>query len=231
MQLLVQSRQVISSAFAATASRPQTRSEEIGNSLSHGLGLVVALAAGAVLLSTAAQRGGSSLILGAVIYTASLVSMYLASTLYHALPVGRAKAVLLVCDHSAIFLLIAGTYTPFAVGVLRGPWGLALLITIWTLALVGVGFKVIGGAAAHPKLSTGLYLGMGWVFLLVAGPVWRLLPLAGLLWLLAGGVAFTAGVAFFRAERVRYAHFAWHLLVLAGTACHFIAVMRYATGA
>ncbi len=230
MQLLAQSRQVISSAFAATASRPQTRAEEIANSLSHGLGLAAALAAGAVLLSTAVQRGAGSFIVGAVVYTASLVSVYLASTLYHALPAGRAKDVLLVFDHSAIFLLIAGTYTPFALGVLHGPWGLALLITIWTLALAGIAFKVIGGAAAHPKLSTGLYLIMGWLFLLVAGPVWRLLPLAGLLWLLAGGIAYTAGVAFFRAERIRYAHFVWHLFVLAGTACHFIAVMRYASG-
>jgi hemolysin III len=112
-------------------------------------------------------------------------------------------------------------------GVLRGPWGLALLIIVWALALAGVAFKVIGGAAAHPKLSTGVYLAMGWVLLLAAGPVWHLMPVAGLMWLLAGGVAFTAGVAFFRAERVRYVHFIWHLFVLAGTVCHFVAVMRY----
>ena len=112
--------------------------------------------------------------------------------------------------------------------MLLGPWGLALLIIVWALALAGVAFKVIGGAAGHPKLSTGVYLAMGWVLLLAAGPVWHLMPFAGLLWLLAGGIAFTAGVAFFRAERMRYAHFIWHLFVLAGTVCHFIAVLRYA---
>src|SRR5258707_5910970 len=193
MQLMVQSKQLISSALAATESRPQTRAEEIANSLSHGLGLVAALAAGSLLLATAAQRSSPSFTVGAIVYTATLVSLYLASTLYHLLPVGRAKAVLLVCDHSAIFLFIAGSYTPFTLGVLRGPWGSALLMIVWALALAGVAFKVIGGAAAHPKLSTGVYLAMGWVLLLAAGPVWHLLPVAGLMWLLAGGIAFSAG--------------------------------------
>jgi hemolysin III len=230
IQLLARPRQAILSAFLATDERPQTRAEEIANSLSHGLGLAAALAASAFLIATAVQRGPANFIAGVSVYAATLVVLYLASTLYHALPVGRAKAVLLVCDHAAIFLFIAGTYTPFTFGVLRGPWGFALFFAVWGLALGGIAFKVVGGAARYPKLSTGLYLGMGWVLLLAAGPVWRLMPPGGLLWLLAGGFAYTAGVAFFRAEGMRYAHFIWHLFVLAGTVCHFIAVLRYAGG-
>jgi hemolysin III len=228
MQLISQSRQALSSAFAATERRSQTRAEELANSLSHGLGLAAALGAGTLLLATAARRGDVIFMAAVIVYAATGVFLYLASTLYHALPASRAKDVLLVCDHSAIFLFIAGSYTPFTLGVLRGPWGQALFIIVWTLALAGATFKIIGGAADHPKLSTAVYLGMGWVFLLAAGPVWQLMPPAGLLWLLAGGAAFTIGVAFFRAERMRYAHFIWHLFVLAGTICHFIAVLRYA---
>jgi hemolysin III len=190
--------------------------------------LAAALAAAALLLVTAAQRGDGIFVAAVSVYAATGIFLYLASTLYHALPDGRAKDVLLVCDHSAIFLFIAGSYTPFTLGVLRGPWGLALFIIVWALALAGVAFKVIGGPNGQPKLSTAVYLGMGWVFLLAAGPVWRLMPPAGLQWLLAGGAAFSVGVVFFRAERMRYAHFIWHLFVLAGTICHFIAVLRYA---
>jgi len=111
---------------------------------------------------------------------------------------------------------------------LQGGWGWLLFGLVWGLAAVGITFKIIGGAARYPTLSTGLYLGMGWLFLIIAGPVWRLIPSAGLLWLLAGGMAYTVGVAFFINEKVRYNHLIWHLFVLAGTACHFIAVWRYA---
>jgi hemolysin III len=231
MDLLARPRQAILGVFAATEERPQSREEELANSLSHGLGLAAALVAGAFLVVTAVQRGNAGFILGASVYAATMVILYLASALYHALPNGRAKAVLLVCDHSAIYLFIAGTYTPFSLGVLRGPWGLALFFVVWGLALAGIAFKVIGGAIRHPKISTGVYLGIGWVFLLAAGPVWHLMPVAGLLWLLAGGIAYTVGVAFFRAEGMRYGHFVWHWFVLAGTVCHFIAVLRYAGGA
>src|SRR5262249_14444738 len=113
-------------------------------------------------------------------------------------------------------------------GVLRGPWGTALLVVVWALALAGVGFKVMVGPDGHRKLGTSLYLALGWVLLLAAGPILRLVAPAGLAWLLAGGAAYTLGVAFFRAEQVRYAHFIWHLLVLAGTICHFIAILLYA---
>jgi hemolysin III len=214
--------------MTAVPSRPQSRPEELANSLSHGLGLVGALAASAILIKAALGHGEATFLASAAVYAATLVFLYLSSTLYHGLAEGRAKAVWLICDHSAIYLFIAGTYTPFTLGVLRGPWGWALFGLVWGLALAGTAFKVRWGAAAHPRLSTAVYLGMGWLFLLAAGAVWRLMPPAGLLWLLAGGLAYTAGVAFFLAERTRYAHLVWHGFVLVGTACHFVAVLRYA---
>src|SRR5260221_7056249 len=173
MQLITQSQQALAQAFAATGQRGQTRTEELANSLSHGLGLAAALAAGTLLLASAARRGDAIFMTAVIVYAASGVFLYLASTIYHALPAGRAKEVLLVCDHSAIFVFIAGTYTPFTLGVLRGPWGLALFIIIWTLALAGGAFKIIGGAARYPKLSTSGYLGLGWGGLLAAVPGWR----------------------------------------------------------
>ena len=130
-------------------------------------------------------------------------------------------------DHGAIYLLIAGTYTPFTLGVLRGPWGWTLFGCIWALAVAGIVYKAVGGVR-HPRLSAGLYLAMGWLVLVAAKPLWHAMPGWGLFWLAAGGVAYTAGVGFFAATRLRYAHFVWHLFVLAGTACHFIAVLRYA---
>ncbi len=208
--------------------RPQSLGEEIANSLSHGLGLAAALVGASFLIVTAVQQGSVSFIVGASVFAATMVLLYLASTLYHALPVSRAKGVLLVCDHAAIFLFIAGTYTPFTLGVLRGAWGWTLFGLVWGLAVAGIAFKVIGGVARYPILSTSVYLGMGWLFLIAAGPVWHLMPLAGLLWLLAGGIAYTVGVGFFVTEKVRYNHLIWHLFVLAGTACHFVAVWQYA---
>ena len=228
MQLSTQSRQIISNLFAATAPRVQTPAEERANSLSHALGLAAALAAAALLIASAAQRGDPAFLAAVCVYAVTGLGLYLASTLYHALPAGRAKDVLLVCDHAVIFLFIAGCYTPFSLGVLRGPWGTTLLVVVWLLALAGVAFKVIGGPDRYRKLGTGLYLGLGWALLLAAGPIWQLVPPAGLAWLLAGGLAYTLGIAFFRAEQIRYAHFIWHLLVLTGTICHFVAILLYA---
>jgi hemolysin III len=165
---------------------------------------------------------------GASVFAAAVVLLYLASTLYHALPRSKAKRVFQVIDHSAIFLLIAGTYTPFTLGVLRGAWGWTLFGLIWGLAAVGIVLKA-AGRLRHPVLSTLLYLGMGWLILIAIRPLWLRVPLAGLLWLLLGGIAYTAGLAFLAAKGVRYNHLVWHLFVLAGTACHFCAVLWYAT--
>ncbi len=208
--------------------RTQSRGEEIANSVSHGVGLLAAVAAVPVLVVAAVQRGGAAGIVGAGIFAATMVLLYLTSTLYHALPRNRAKRIFQVLDHGAIYLLIAGTYTPFTLGVLRGTWGWTLFGLVWGLALAGVVLKAVGGVR-YQTLSTCLYLAMGWLALIAVKPLWLHAPMSGLFWLLAGGIAYTVGVAFFAADnRVRYSHFVWHLFVIAGTACHFIAVLWYA---
>src|SRR6185295_12462433 len=205
----------------------QTLGEEIANSVSHGVGLLGALAVTPLLVREAARRGGAIEIVGASVFAATMAVLYLSSTLYHALPKNRAKHVFRIIDHSAIFLLIAGTYTPFTLGVLRGTWGWSLFGVVWGLAVLGVMLKAVGGIR-YPRLSTALYVGMGWLALVAIRPLWQQVPVAGWLWLLAGGAAYTAGVVFYAAERVRYGHFVWHLFVLIGTACHGVAVWRYA---
>ena len=210
-----------------TPGRVPSLGEEIANSVSHGVGVVAALAASPFLVVGAARRGGAFAIVGASVFAASMVVLYLASTLYHALPRNRAKRVFRVIDHSAIFLLIAGTYTPFAFGALRGSLGWTLFGVIWALAALGITLKSVAGIR-YPCLSTTLYLAMGWMALIAIRPLWIHVPVAGWLWLIAGGLAYTAGIAFYAAERLRYGHFVWHLFVLLGTACHFFAVLWYA---
>jgi len=208
--------------------RPQTAGEEIANSLSHGLGFVAAVAAAPVLIVTSAQTGRAINVVGAAIFAVTVVLLYCASTVYHAVPHERAKAVLRKLDHGAIFLLIAGTYTPFTLGPLNGPLGWTLLGVVWGLAAVGVALKAFD-RIEHPLASLGLYLLMGWLCVVAADPLLQRVPTPGLLLLGAGGVAYMAGVAFFATDsRIRYGHFIWHLFVLAGTGCHFFAVLGYA---
>jgi len=204
----------------------QTLGEEIANSVSHGIGLALAIAATPVLIIAAARAGTAWNLLGVSVFAASMILLYLASTLYHAVRDDRAKRVFRVLDHSAIFLLIAGTYTPFTLGVMRGPWGWTIFGLIWGLAIFGLITKVVFGAH-HRWLTVPLYLVMGWLVLIAAPEVVNRVPLSGLIWLAAGGLAYTAGVGFFAAPRLRYSHFAWHLFVLAGTFCHFFAVLWY----
>lgn len=213
--------------IALTGRRGPSLGEEIANSVSHGVGVVAALAATPFLVLGAARRGGAFAIVGASIFAGTAVILYLASTLYHALPRNRAKRVFRVIDHSAIFLLIAGTYTPFALGALRGSLGRTLFGVIWGLAALGITLKAVDGIR-YPWLSTTLYLAMGWMALIAIRPLWVHVPVAGWLWLIAGGLAYTAGIAFYAAERVRYGHFVWHVFVLIGTVCHFFAVLWYA---
>jgi hemolysin III len=210
------------------ATRAQSRPEEVANSLSHGLGLVAALVGAPVMLVHAVQRSDALLIAGTAVFCATILLVYFASTVYHALPSGKAKRVFRVLDHASIYLLIAGTYTPFTLGVLRGAWGWALFSIIWLLATVGVMLKTWGGMV-HPVISTGLYLVMGWVIVIAAGPMLAEVPTAGLLWLLAGGLFYTLGVAFYATgSRLRYGHLIWHFFVLGGTVCHYFAVLWYA---
>jgi hemolysin III len=211
----------------ALPERAQSIGEEIANAVSHGVALLLAVVAALVLIVAAVQRGGAAEIVGASIFGATMVLMYLTSTLYHGLPMNRAKRVFRILDHGAIFLLIAGTYTPFTLGPLRGSWGWSLFGLVWGLALAGVAFKAVGGIR-YPKLSPCLYIAMGWLVIVAIEPLRLNVPTSGLFWLLAGGIAYTAGVAFFAHKRLRYSHFVWHLFVIAGTACHFAAVLWYA---
>ena len=212
----------------ARAERPQTLGEEIANSLSHGLGLLAAVVAVPFLLLATARHGGPANLVGASVFSATMVLLYFTSMVYHACPPRRAKEILRKLDHGAIYLFIAGSYTPFTLGVLHGPWGWTLLGLVWGIAAVGVTLKAID-RIAHPWLSTGLYLVMGWLALIAIVPMVERMPLAGLAWIAAGGLAYTAGVVFFALDsRVRYAHFLWHLFVIGGTACHFVAVLDYA---
>jgi hemolysin III len=207
--------------------RMQSAGEELANSISHGIGLCAALI-GAPILLLEARRSSAGFFLGTVIFAVTLSMLYLGSTLYHAWPQTRGKSVLRTLDHSAIFLLIAGTYTPFTLGPLRGFWGSTILALVWALAIFGVFLKTTRGPSRHPKLSMTLYLGTGWLALVAARPMTLAIPFPALVWLVAGGIAYTMGVLFFVNERLRYAHFVWHLFVLAGSGCHFAAIFSCA---
>ncbi len=201
--------------------------EEIGNSITHGVGLLASLVGLPVLIVRAASSGDKTVVTGVAIFGSTLILLYAASTIYHSLPVSKAKTLFRVLDHAAIYLLIAGTYTPFALGPLRGRWGWTLLAIIWTLAFIGIATKATIGFKL-PRLSTAVYLLMGWLMLVAIKPLLDNVPRAGIVWLIAGGLAYTAGVIFFSMERVRFSHMVWHLFVATGSVCHFIAVLGFA---
>lgn len=207
--------------------RPLTLREEIANSISHGLGLLLALVAVPILVLAAIESGNLRFLVGVSVFGGTMVLLYLASTLYHSITHEAAKRLFRLFDHSAIFLLIAGSYTPFALGVLRGPWGWSLLAVVWTLAIVGITLK-INKRTRHSRISIVLYVLMGWLALVAVKPIVMLIPTPGILLIFAGGLAYTGGLAFFAAHRIRYNHFIWHLFVIAGTTCHFFAVLWYA---
>lgn len=210
-----------------TPRREQSAREETANSISHGIGLVAALAGTPVLLMQADRHGDSGFTIGVTLFAMSMILLYLASTLYHALPPGKAKRMLRMIEHAAIFVLIAGTYSPFALGILSGPWGWSLLVIIWGLALFGSILK-LGRRMSSPLISTGLYLIMGWLIVIATLPLYERMPATGLTLLVAGGVAYTTGVVFFILDaRWRYGHLVWHLFVMAGTGCHYFAVLWY----
>ena len=211
-----------------TTERDQTRAEEIANSLSHGIGFALAIASLPLLLAFAGERTSAINIVAMSVFSATMMLLYGVSTLYHAVPHGRAKAWLNRFDHAAIYLFIAGSYTPFVLGVLRGGWGWSLFGVVWGCGLLGFTAKLMN-RLRHPLWSTGLYVAMGWVAVVAAAPLVARMPGAGLALLVAGGVLYTAGaVVFIFDSRLRFAHFVWHLFVLGGSACHFFAVLWYA---
>jgi hemolysin III len=211
-----------------TYKREQTGGEEIANSISHAIGLILALIGTPFLIAHAYRHAETAFVVGVSIFCATMIILYLGSTLYHALPVGKAKRIFRRIEHSAIYLLIAGTYTPFTFGVLKGIWGWTLFGIVWGLAFFGITLKIFQ-KQHHLILSTVLYLLMGWVIVIAINPLMANLPTEGLLWLLAGGLSYTVGVAFFATDsKLKYGHFIWHLFVIGGTTCHFFAVYWYA---
>jgi len=206
-----------------TMSLKTTHREELLNSLTHGLGIILSIGAGAVLITLAAIYAGAREIVSVSVFVASLTLLYTASTLYHAVRHPVWKARLKILDHCAIFLLIAGTYTPFTIAALRGGWGWSLFGVIWGLAIVGVVFKVFFTGRFH-VLSTATYVGMGWLVVIALAPLSQVLTPPAMIWLVLGGILYTAGTLFYHVERIPYAHAIWHLFVLAGSVCHFVAV-------
>lgn len=197
--------------------------EEIANAVTHGVGIVASVAGGAVLITLAAIHGDAWHVVSASVFVTALVLLYTASTLYHAIPQERAKQRLKVLDHCAIFLLIAGTYTPFTLIGLRGSWGWLLFGVIWTLAVAGIAFKLFF-TGRFKRTSTAIYVAMGWLIVLAIGPLVRSVPAATVAWLLAGGVFYTLGTFFYHNHRVPYSHAIWHAFVLSGSVSHFVAV-------
>ncbi len=198
--------------------------EELANAVTHGAGFVLSITGFVILLVLAALRGGAWHIVGCAIYGATLVCLYAASTLYHGIPSPRLKRALRIFDHSAIYLLIAGTYTPFVLVNLRGGWGWSLFGIVWGLALTGI-FLKFWFVDRFQILSTTVYLLMGWLAVIAARPLLVMVPRAGLLWLLAGGLLYTLGVVFYAWKRIPYNHVIWHVFVIAGSTCHYFAVL------
>lgn len=207
--------------------RRQSFREEVANAVSHGVGLLVAIGAAPYLLHESWHGGDAIEFTGVAIFAATLVLVYLASTLYHSVPFGRVKQVMRALDQGAIFLFVAGTYTPFALGVLRGGIGWSVLVIAWSLAALALVLLAVG-LLRRPAVINALYLGMGWLGLLVLQPLWERVPVPAIVLLVVGGVCYTVGVGFLCAPRLRYRHFIWHIWVIAGTVSHFVAVLLYA---
>ena len=201
--------------------------DEIASAVTHGIGLALSIVGLIALTVLAAQSGTVWQIVGASIYGASLVVLYAASTVYHCARGYRTRAILRVVDHACIFLLIAGTYTPFTLTALRGPWGWTLLALVWTFALAGIGHKLYSARRGLTE-SAIPYIIMGWLAIIAIKPLIASVSLSGLAWLLAGGLCYTFGTLFYRCEGRRYFHAIWHVFVLAGSAFHFCAVLFHA---
>ena len=205
----------------------QTVGEEIANSITHGIGFLLAIAALVVGVVFAAIHRSPKVVTAVAIYGATMCILYLSSTLYHALPAGsRAKRIFHIFDHSSIYLLIAGSYTPIVLGATRPAWGWSIFGVVWGLALLGVLMKVFF-TGRFKAFSTITYLAMGWLIVIELKPLWQGIGARGFAWLAAGGLCYSLGCIFYVARSFKFAHAIWHLFVLAGSVCHFFAILLY----
>lgn len=203
----------------------QTVGEEIANSVTHGIGFLLSCAALAVGVVFAALHCNAKVVAAVAVYGATMCILYLSSTLFHAFPAGtRAKKVFHVLDHCSIYLLIAGTYTPIMLGPVNAAWGWSLFGVIWGLALVGIVLKAFF-TGRFKLVSTIAYLAMGWLIVVAFRPVWRGIGPMGFLWLGIGGICYSLGCVFYLSRTIKFGHIIWHLLVIAGTVCHFFGIL------
>ncbi len=200
--------------------------EEFINSITSGIGLAMSVAGFIVLVIVASTRGDLWHIVGCGVYGVTLVALYAASTLYHCIQKPGLKRIFLAADQVAIYLLIAGTYTPFMLVNLRGAWGWLLLTLVWTLSLFGIGFRIMF-AERRKAVTMALYLAIAWLAIIAVKPIFASVPLGGLAWIGAGGLAYMTGLVFFAWNRLPFNHAIWHLFVIAGSGCHYFAVMFY----
>jgi hemolysin III len=206
--------------------KPYSLGEEIANSITHGVGAALSIAGLVILVVYAATQGDAWHIVSFTIYGSSLILLYLASTLYHSFPHPKVKYVFRIIDHSSIFILIAGTYTPFMLTRLRGGWGWSLFGIVWGLAIAGIALKSIF-INRFKKISVLVYILMGWLCIFALRPMIENIPHPGLLLLLAGGLCYTLGVVFYTWKSLAYSHAVWHLFVLGGSACHYFSILFY----
>ena len=207
--------------------REQSLGEEIANSITHGLFLLALVTFTPILIAKSIQTKNIISIITTSIFATTVLTVYFISTLYHAMPKNRTKDILRIVDHGAIYLLIAGTYTPFALNVIKGKWGWTLFSIEWILAFIGITLLVYTGLK-YRGLSLLFYLTMGWLVLIAIKPLWLSLPVWGFFWVFAGGLAYTLGISYYRVSHLNFRHFVWHIFVVLGTTCHFIAVFFYA---
>ncbi len=203
-----------------------TFGEELANSITHGLGVALSIAGLVILVVLSALHGNAWHVVSCAIYGTTMILLYTASTLYHSFQNPNIKRAMRVLDHSSIYLLIAGTYTPFTLVTLHGPWGWSLFGVVWGLALAGIAFKVYF-TGRFPKISTIIYVGMGWIAIIAIKPLIDILPTGGLIFLFGGGLSYTFGVIFYVWHKLPYHHAVWHLFVLGGTVLHFFAILLY----
>jgi len=203
-----------------------TLGEEIANGIIHGIGTALSVAGLVVLVVLASLHGDTWRVVSFSIYGSTLIILYLASTVYHSLQNSRIKRIFRVIDHASIYLLIAGTYTPFMLVGMRGAWGWTLFGVVWGLALLGIGFKTVF-IHRFEKLSVAVYIIMGWLCVIALKEMLIRIPHGGLVWLAVGGVLYTVGVIFYASNRLPYNHAIWHLFVLGGSICHYFSIFFY----